>query len=147
MIRQKCRRHPAAPAFMATCSGCAQELHDLRERNLAAAATALAAEVRAALGLRDHRIHTHLDETATRVTLWSARELNALFARVGGTVTARPTERPLSDGSTYTFTEVTVSVDLPGIGIVEAVTDWDPAAEPNAAQLPVLHALPAAAAA
>ncbi|WP_035796380.1 hypothetical protein [Kitasatospora mediocidica] len=27
---QTCRRHPSAGRFMATCSGCAQELHDLK---------------------------------------------------------------------------------------------------------------------
>jgi len=43
-IRQTCKRHPNAGPFLATCSGCAQELHDIQERNraLAAAPKALA---------------------------------------------------------------------------------------------------------
>jgi peroxiredoxin len=32
-MRQTCRRHPSAGRFMATCSGCTQELHDLQARN------------------------------------------------------------------------------------------------------------------
>lgn len=44
MIRQTCRRHPNAGRFLAECSGCKQELHDIAERNraLAAAPKALA---------------------------------------------------------------------------------------------------------
>ncbi|MFI0914190.1 hypothetical protein [Streptomyces abikoensis] len=30
MILQSCRRHPAAAPFLAECSGCKQELHNLR---------------------------------------------------------------------------------------------------------------------
>jgi sarcosine oxidase gamma subunit len=30
MRLQTCRRHPSAGRFLATCSGCAQELHDLQ---------------------------------------------------------------------------------------------------------------------
>jgi peroxiredoxin len=30
---QTCRRHPSAGRFMATCSGCTQELHDMQARN------------------------------------------------------------------------------------------------------------------
>lgn len=30
MTYQTCRRHPAAGRFLATCSGCAQELHDIQ---------------------------------------------------------------------------------------------------------------------
>jgi hypothetical protein len=48
MRLQTCRRHPNAGRFMATCSGCAQELHDLQygkptpDPNREAARTALA---------------------------------------------------------------------------------------------------------
>lgn len=35
---QTCRRHPKAGRFLATCSGCAQELYDTEQRNLAIAA-------------------------------------------------------------------------------------------------------------
>lgn len=44
MIRQTCRRHPNAGRFLAECSGCKRELHDIQERNraLAAAPKALA---------------------------------------------------------------------------------------------------------
>jgi hypothetical protein len=45
MRLQTCRRHPNAGRFLATCSGCTQELYDTAERNraLAAASKALAA--------------------------------------------------------------------------------------------------------
>lgn len=44
MKLQTCRRHPSAGRFMRTCSGCAQDLYDMQERNraLAAAPDALA---------------------------------------------------------------------------------------------------------
>jgi len=35
---QTCRRHPHAGRFLATCSGCAQELYDIEQRNRALAA-------------------------------------------------------------------------------------------------------------
>ncbi|MFK0140703.1 hypothetical protein [Streptomyces murinus] len=43
-IRQTCKRHPNAGPFLAECSGCKQELHDMVERNraLTVAPTALA---------------------------------------------------------------------------------------------------------
>ncbi|WP_081241701.1 MULTISPECIES: hypothetical protein [Streptomyces] len=44
MRLQTCRRHPNAGPFMNTCSGCAQELYDIEQRNraIAAASKALA---------------------------------------------------------------------------------------------------------
>lgn len=41
-IRQTCRRHPNAGPFLAECSGCKQELHDIAERNRALAAASKA---------------------------------------------------------------------------------------------------------
>jgi hypothetical protein len=41
-IRQTCRRHPNAGRFLAECSGCKQELHDMQERNRAIAAASKA---------------------------------------------------------------------------------------------------------
>ncbi|MFI1161433.1 hypothetical protein [Streptomyces sioyaensis] len=47
---QTCRRHPEAGHFMATCSGCTQDLYDIEQRNLAEAA-ALRAQARQALDI------------------------------------------------------------------------------------------------
>lgn len=102
--------------------------------------TTLAATVRAALGLRRRAV---LDaETETRISVWDIRHLNDVFTRVGGTAAAREVQRILSDGTTtYTVTEVTITAELPGIGAVEAFTDWDPADESHAFTLPVIVAL------
>jgi hypothetical protein len=82
-------------------------------------------KVRAALGF-DHgwKPNAHLGETATYLTAWSQMELNDLFERVGGTVATRQVERSTSDGSaTWTATEITLTVQVPGVGSVEVVTD------------------------
>jgi hypothetical protein len=56
--------------------------------------------------------------------VWSQIELNALFERVGGTVTTRQVERSTHDGcSTWTATEITLTVNVPDVGPVEVVTD------------------------
>jgi hypothetical protein len=81
--------------------------------------------VSAALGYpADWQPRPHLGETATYLTVWSQIELNALFERVGGTLTTRQVERTTSDGSTtWTATEITLTVDVDGAGPVEVVTD------------------------
>lgn len=108
---------------MRTCSGCAQDLYDIAAANRRQAD---ARQVALALGLPAHwRPVPEHGETPTRVSVWSQLELNGLFERFGGTVTSRQVERTASDGSTSTETEITVTVDLPGIGTVEAFTDWD----------------------
>jgi hypothetical protein len=86
---------------------------------------AVVAKVNAALGYpADEQPRAHLGETATYLTVWSQRELNDLYLRVGGTVTLRPVERSTSDGSsTWTATEITLTVEVPGVGPVEVVTD------------------------
>lgn len=149
MKLQTCRRHPSAGRFLATCSGCAQELHDIEQRNRRAAEAkkqAIAAQVRRALGFRfSGAPKLDLDETATRVSVWCVRTLNDVFARVGGTVTARQAERTLSDGSTYMVTEVTLTTALPEVGEVQAFTDWEPAEEPHGFGLPLIAAINAQA--
>jgi hypothetical protein len=82
-------------------------------------------KVRTALGFpRGWRPDAHLGETATYLTMWSQHELNALFERVGGRVSARQVERSTHDGqSTWTATEITLTVDVPDVGPVEVVTD------------------------
>jgi hypothetical protein len=82
-------------------------------------------KVRAALGFSaGWQPNAHLGETATYLTAWSQIELNALFERVGGTVTSRQVKRSTSDGSsTWTATEITLTVEVPGVGPVEIVTD------------------------
>jgi hypothetical protein len=47
---QTCRRHPHAGPFMATCSGCAQDLYDIAAANRAAAE-----QVRAELAVQPNR--------------------------------------------------------------------------------------------
>jgi hypothetical protein len=86
---------------------------------------AAVAKVRAALGYSaGWQPRVHLGETATYLTVWSQRELNDLYLRVGGTVTLRQVERSTSDGSsTWTATEITLTVAVPGVGPVEIVTD------------------------
>jgi hypothetical protein len=86
---------------------------------------AVVAKVNAALGYRTNSApRAYLGETATYLTVWSQRELNDLYLRVGGTVTLRQVERSTSDGSsTWTATEITLTVDIDGVGPVEVVTD------------------------
>lgn len=127
MKMQTCRRHPNAGRFLATCSGCAQELYDMEQANRAKAESDRAVKVRTALGLPQYRApRPDFGESATRVSMWSVRELGAVYARVGGTVTTRQVNRALSDGDTYAATEVTLTVTLPSItGPVEVFTDLD----------------------
>ena len=81
-------------------------------------------KVRVALGYqRGWKPNPHLGETATYLTVWSQMELNDVFERVGGTVTTRQVERSVLHGSTWTATEITLTVDVPGVGPVEVVTD------------------------
>jgi hypothetical protein len=139
---QTCRRHPSAGRFLATCSGCAQELYDIEQANRAEAEALLVAKVGQALGFRSGwKPNTYLGETATRITAWTQVELNTVFERVGGTVTTRQVERSTSDGSaTWTATEITLTVHLPGIASVEVSTDWDE--ETGGRDLPVMRAVP-----
>lgn len=87
--------------------------------------TATVEKVRVALGLQaGWRPRAYLGETATYLTMWSQMELNTLFERVGGTATTRQVERSIPDGvSTWTATEITLTVGVAGVGPVEVVTD------------------------
>jgi hypothetical protein len=86
---------------------------------------AAVAKVRAVLGFSvGWQPDAYLGETATYLTVWSQHELNDLYLRVGGTVTLRQVERSTSDGSsTWTATEITLTIEVPGVGSVEIVTD------------------------
>lgn len=140
-IRQTCKRHPNAGPFLAECSGCKQELHDIAERNRARAEAERVAKVRAALGFSDRWTpQPFLGETATSLTMWSQHELNTLYKRVGGTVTTRTVERTCSTGSTWKATEITLTVEVPGIGPVAVSTDWDE--ESGGRDLPLMQAIP-----
>lgn len=102
----------------------------------------LAAKVRTALGLHySWTPRAELGETITRFCVWSVRELDAVLAAVGGTITAQQVERTLSDDTTFTVTEVTVTVDILGIGTVQVFTDWDPADEEYGYSLAVIRAI------
>jgi hypothetical protein len=84
-----------------------------------------AAKVAKALGFHTGwKPAAHLGETATHIVMWSQVELNTVFERVGGSVVTRQVERSTSDGSaTWTATEISLTVAVPGVGSVEIVTD------------------------
>ena len=124
-ILQTCKRHPHVGRFMATCPGCAQDLHDL-QHGTPKPDPRTAAKARAALGLPGAPVREWLGETATRITVWSLRELDAIATRHPGRITRRQVTRTLSDGSVYETIEVTLAVwhhDF--INPIEVVTDWD----------------------
>lgn len=116
------------------------------EYALAAPAEALAAKVGEALGFRSGwKPRPGLGETATRITMLTQRELNDVFERVGGTVTTRQVVRSACDGGvTWDAIEITLTVNLPSIGPVEIVTDWDE--ETGGRDLPVIRAVAGAVA-
>jgi hypothetical protein len=86
---------------------------------------AIVEKVRVALGHRAGWKPKPLHgETASYLTVWSQIELNAIYERVGGTVTIRQVERSTSDDShTWTATEITLTVQVPDVGPVDIVTD------------------------
>ena len=140
MRLQTCKRHPKAAPFMATCSGCAQELYDIEQANRARAEANRVATVNKALGFSDRSMpQPFLGETATSLTMWSQHELNALYERVGGTVTTRVVERTGSS-STWQATEITLTVDVPSVGPVTVSTDWY--GEYGGRDLPLMQAIP-----
>lgn len=124
---------------MTSCSGCAQELYDIEQANRARAEAALSAKVRASLGLPGYPPAEGDGETARRVEMWDQHMLNAVYERVGGTVTTRAVQRTGSC-TTWEATEITITVNLPGIGIVEVFTDWDE--ESGGRDLPLMQAIP-----
>lgn len=112
--------HPTAPIPPAAEAALAR----LERAFLAPADPATIEKVRTALGFRRHwKPNGHLGETATQLTMWSQMELNALYERVGGTVSTRQAERTTSDGTSWTATELTVTVQVDGVGPVEISTD------------------------
>lgn len=104
----------------------------------AAAEREQVAKVVRALGIRaDWKPNKHLGDTPTHITMWTQAELNDVYERTGGTVTAREVQRISGSGSTWAATEITLTVDVPGVGYVELVTDWD---EPTGGRdLPVMQ--------
>ena len=112
------------------------------EQALAASERERIAKVGRALGFRPGwRPRTYLGETATYINEWTQRELNDRFERVGGTVTTRQVERSASDGdATWAATEINLTTDVPGVGYVEIVTDWDE--ETGGRDLPLMQAIP-----
>lgn len=151
MKLQTCRRHPSAGRFLATCSGCAQELYDIEAANraqAAAKANEFSTRVRNALGLPRYPMPDPRNgEDVNRVSMWSVRELNDVFLRVGGEVSIREVVRDNGCDEPYTTNEVKICVNLPGVGWVYAFTDWDPAGEAYSFDLPVIRALNTLAAA
>ncbi|MEU8760668.1 hypothetical protein [Streptomyces sp. NPDC048659] len=101
------------------------------------ARTLLAARVRQGLGLRGtHAIDP--GDTPTRVTVWDIRSLQDVYARVGGRLSLAQVTRTVSDGTTYSIVEATVTTRLPGLATVDITTDWDPATELDGYTLPVI---------
>ncbi|MGW0948486.1 hypothetical protein ACWD4O_38850 [Streptomyces sp. NPDC002623] len=107
------------------------------EYALAAHQRELTAKVAATLGFRKGWTpNRHLGETLTNVTAWTQYELNAVYERTGGTV-----QRSTDGGdSTWNATEITLTVDVPGIGPVRVSTDWDE--ESGGRDLPLMQAIP-----
>jgi len=104
---------------------------------------ALVARVRTALGLPNWRPDHYIGETETRISMWSQLELNDLYKRVGGIVTTAQVERTSSDGTSWTEEEITVTVDIPGVGPATAITGWcdDLAKYGNRDELPLMQAI------
>lgn len=104
---------------------------------------ALIANVRAALGLPHWQPRPELGETETRILMWSQLELNDLYERVGGTVTTAQVERVSDDGETWAEEEITLTVTVPGIGPVQAITGWcdDLAKYGTRDELPLMRAI------
>jgi hypothetical protein len=136
---QTCRRHPQAGRFLATCPSCAQELHNL-QYGTPKPDPRTAARARAAIGLPGAPAREWLGETATRIAVWSLRELDTIAARHPGRITRRQVTRTLSDGSTFETIEVTYAVrHRDFVNPIQIFTDWDddfdPAGLTIAAQL------------
>lgn len=112
------------------------------EQALAAPERELTAKVGQALGFRSGWTpRTYLGETTTHIHEWTQRELNSVYERVGGTVTTRQVERTACDGdTTWAATEITLTTDIPGVGYIEVVTDWDE--ETGGRDLPLMRAIP-----
>lgn len=141
--RNVCRRHDDA-SFIG-CTDCAQEQAAAEQAEQERAEADIAARVRAALGMPGRSVVEGGEETARRVEMWSQHELNALFQRIGGTVTWRTVQRTSNAGPalwrcTWTATEITVTVTLPTIGSVEVFTDW--CEEYGGRDLPLMQAIP-----
>ncbi|MEU8473737.1 hypothetical protein [Streptomyces hygroscopicus] len=122
---QTCTRHPQAGRFMATCPDCARDLHDL-QYGTPGPDPRTAARARAAIGMPGAPIREWLGETATRITVWSLRELDAIATRHPGRITRRQVTRTLSDGTAYETIEVTLAIRHDDfVNPIEVVTDWD----------------------
>lgn len=130
-----------SPALTAPLPAAAVHAIFRLERALAAPAEALAAKVGKTLGFHQGwKPRDYLGETATYITMWTQRELNDVYERVGGTVTTRQVQRSACDGDvTWDAIEITLTVNLPGIGRVEIVTDWDE--DTGGHDLPVIRAI------
>jgi len=101
---------------------------------------ALTRRVCTALGLSYSKPRAEEGETETRFLVWSQDELNDVFERVGGIVTSRTVQRSPRGCSTWNATEITVTVDLPGIGTVMVFTDWEESY--GGRDLPVMQQIP-----
>ncbi|MEU4051266.1 hypothetical protein AB0F09_18965 [Streptomyces olivaceus] len=85
-----------------------------------------AAKVAKHLGWRHWTPRTHAGETPTRVNAWDQHELSDLYERHGGLVTSQQVTRSVTNGrTTYEATEITLTIQVPDVGDVQIVTDWD----------------------
>jgi hypothetical protein len=112
------------------------------EQKLAAFDREEVAKVCDALGFRrGWTPDSYLGETPSYINVWTQHELNDLYLRTGGTVTTRAVERTLCEGDTpYPATEIALTVNVPGVGDVRIVTDWDE--ESGGHDLPIMQAIP-----
>ena len=92
----------------------------------------LIAQVRRSLGLPvGWAPRADLGETATSLQVWSPAELDALYARTGGTVALQQAGRTVA---------VTLTTPGPGAEPVVVTTEWEPEVHPEHLRLPVLQA-------
>ncbi|MEW2164383.1 hypothetical protein AB0912_15525 [Streptomyces sp. NPDC007084] len=93
-----------------------------------------AAAIGEALGIPNISAHAprpELGETPTRLVVWDVLGLRDIHATAGGAISLLQTERTGPDGITQVVIELTLTVDVEGVGPVEAVADWEPALTPG----------------
>ncbi|MFJ5089994.1 hypothetical protein [Streptomyces sp. NPDC088674] len=95
-----------------------------------------AARARTALGLP--ATWTPPPGTTPTLTTWSLRELDGIYALLGGAVTA---SAPAADITGDVYFTLTLTAPVPGLGEVTIDAEWYPATQLDVLTLPVLRAL------
>ncbi|MGW3491965.1 hypothetical protein [Streptomyces sp. NPDC001054] len=95
-----------------------------------------AARARTALGLP--ATWTPPPGTTPTLTTWSLRELDGIYALLGGTVAA---SAPAADITGDVYFTLTLTAPVPGLGEVTIDAEWYPATQLDVLTLPVLRAI------